>query len=189
MSSGIVFMSSNSLIRFPFVLQLKPRSRPNRQKQSSRTSGSDLFGGGKPREEVLAQRGVDASALDKRIEHQVKAHHYTPEQEKKIERVRAELTEAEGHLREANEKELPEEEYRVQVEDKRRTLHSLMQEFDKVSIGSSSVIQEDNDSLSPRSFARKERYPRDSSDPFANFGNRRRTDRLRTQAQIGKPEL
>ena len=45
------------------------------------------------------------------------------EQDKKVEDLRAELTEIELKLREANEMELPEEEFRVAAEAKREELN------------------------------------------------------------------
>ena len=120
--------------------------------------------------------------MDQRIEDKAQVHHYSHEQENQLKKIRDQLTEAEGRLREANEKELPEEDFRVQVEDKRQKLQSLLDEFDKINL---KTLPEHN-GLSPRSYARKERYPkvtndimeqqqphrRDDSDLFANFGNR-----------------
>lgn len=41
------------------------------------------------------------------------------------------MTKAEADLRDANEKELPEESYRVIVEQKRKELHDLMEQYAK----------------------------------------------------------
>ena len=46
-----------------------------------------------------------------------------------MEALRKELTEVEEKLREANENELPEEEYRVAAEEKREELNKLMKDF------------------------------------------------------------
>ena len=50
-------------------------------------------------------------------------------QEIELEKVRSELSSAEKRWREANEKELPEEEYRVLTEAKRKELSDLMKKF------------------------------------------------------------
>ena len=50
-------------------------------------------------------------------------------QEIELEKVRGELSSAEKRWREANEKELPEEEYRVLTEAKRKELSELMKKF------------------------------------------------------------
>jgi hypothetical protein len=53
------------------------------------------------------------------------------EQNIKIEEVQEELNKAETALREANENELPEEEFRVKAEAKRKELHDLMEQYTK----------------------------------------------------------
>lgn len=56
------------------------------------------------------------------------------EQDKKVEDLRAELTEIELKLREANEMELPEEEFRVAAEAKREELNGLVKEFTELNM-------------------------------------------------------
>ena len=51
------------------------------------------------------------------------------EQDETINAIQAELTKAEAELRDANERELPEESYRVVVEAKRKELHDLMEQY------------------------------------------------------------
>lgn len=51
-----------------------------------------------------------------------------------MEAIRAELTKAEALLRDANEKELPEEKFRLQVEAKREELSSIMEKFSKMNV-------------------------------------------------------
>jgi len=51
------------------------------------------------------------------------------DQEKKLSVIRVQLSEAEAKFREANEKELPEESFRVEVETKRRELNEMIDQF------------------------------------------------------------
>ena len=117
--------------------QLKPRSvrvgedgAPRRQRQKS--SSKDPFGAALPREQVLKQRGIDAAVMDSRIERKAEVHHFTKEQEEEIETVREQLVAAEKLWREANEKELPEESFRIDAEAKRKELNDLMDKFSKL---------------------------------------------------------
>lgn len=58
----------------------------------------------------------------------------TAEQDRQVELLRKELTEIEEKMREANENELPEEEYRVAAEGKREELNELMRRFQEVNL-------------------------------------------------------
>jgi hypothetical protein len=61
-----------------------------------------------------------------------------------VEGLREELTEAEQKLRDANEMELPEEQYRVVVDKKRTELKELMETFTKLNLekpSSSSTVE------------------------------------------------
>mmetsp|Transcript_4466 Transcript_4466/g.8498 ORF Transcript_4466/g.8498 Transcript_4466/m.8498 type:complete len:236 (+) Transcript_4466:94-801(+) len=139
---------SPSLIRKK--LQLKPRS--NRQivpdvvpypvsssspNQQTKKTKPNPFGAAKPRELILQQRGVDVQTLDAKFE--LKAAHYerttgsnngwTPAQRANVEAVRRDLERLELQWRDANEKELPEETYRLAVKAKRDELHTLLQQL------------------------------------------------------------
>ena len=59
---------------------------------------------------------------------------YSADQDRQVEALRKELTEVEEKLREANEQELPEEEYRVAAEEKRAELNKLMKEFTEMNL-------------------------------------------------------
>ena len=67
------------------------------------------------------------------------------EQDKQVEDLRKELTEVEEKLREANENELPEEEYRVAAEEKRQELNKLMKEFAEMNVTGASADGEEAD--------------------------------------------
>lgn len=96
--------------------------------------------------------------------------------------VQAELTKAEAALREANENELPEEKYRIVVEEKRKELVDMLAKF------AAEAIQEEPSDLKGRKFERpSERRRRldeekghghdgdhhgDDNDAFVHFGGR-----------------
>ena len=80
----------------------------------------------------MRQRGIDVQSLDAKFEAKAKSlTKFTLPQEEQLEVVRQELTRLEALWREANEKELPEEVYRVQAEAKREELKNLMKDFSK----------------------------------------------------------
>mmetsp|Transcript_49529 Transcript_49529/g.73660 ORF Transcript_49529/g.73660 Transcript_49529/m.73660 type:complete len:255 (-) Transcript_49529:684-1448(-) len=113
-------------------LKLKPRSSQGVAQasfSSSRKAASNPFGAAKPREEVLADKGIDAKLIDERIQKKSEVVRLTRDQEEEVEAVRAELNYAEKEMREANEKELPEEKYRVMAETKRNELNDLIAKF------------------------------------------------------------
>lgn len=119
-------------------LNLKPRSA-TAATDAARSGGggsskSNPFGAAKPREQVLASKGIDASLVDKRVERKASVPRLTAEQDRQVEDLRAELTEVEEKLREANEMELPEEEYRVSAEEKRGTLNELVKGFHEINL-------------------------------------------------------
>lgn len=60
--------------------------------------------------------------------------HSKADQNRQVEALRAEVTSIEEKLREANENELPEEEYRVAAEEKRAELNDLMKEFQSINL-------------------------------------------------------
>jgi hypothetical protein len=88
-----------------------------------------------PRETVLRQRGIDIKSFDAKFEHKAKVSKFSPEEEEKIEQVRKELSHLESLWRDANEKELPEEVYRVQAEAKREILKNMMKRFSSTNDG------------------------------------------------------
>eukprot|EP00580_Thalassiosira_gravida_P007770 CAMPEP_0201627478 /NCGR_PEP_ID=MMETSP0493-20130528/2646_1 /ASSEMBLY_ACC=CAM_ASM_000838 /TAXON_ID=420259 /ORGANISM="Thalassiosira gravida, Strain GMp14c1" /LENGTH=161 /DNA_ID=CAMNT_0048097931 /DNA_START=203 /DNA_END=684 /DNA_ORIENTATION=+ len=112
-------------------LQLKPRSATAGKSTASGGghSKSNPFGAAKPREEVLASKGIDASLVDKRVEQKASVARLTADQDREVEDLRKELTEIEEKLREANEMELPEEDFRVAAEEKREELNGLVKGF------------------------------------------------------------
>eukprot|EP00816_Leptocylindrus_hargravesii_P003936 CAMPEP_0196825852 /NCGR_PEP_ID=MMETSP1362-20130617/93297_1 /TAXON_ID=163516 /ORGANISM="Leptocylindrus danicus, Strain CCMP1856" /LENGTH=214 /DNA_ID=CAMNT_0042206351 /DNA_START=618 /DNA_END=1262 /DNA_ORIENTATION=+ len=105
-----------------------PRS-PRMRRTRSSSCKSNPFGDAKPREEVLQIRGVDPAKMDQILECKASVKVFTENQNLELEAVRAELTKAEAKLREANEKELPEEAHRVVVEAKRNELNALVKKF------------------------------------------------------------
>jgi len=114
-------------------LALKPRgsSSTSTLTSTSSTAKSSIFGAAKPREEVLASKGIDAKLVDERITKKATAVHYTREQNEEIQAIQAELTRAEADLRHANENELPEASFQKVVDTKRRELHELMELYQK----------------------------------------------------------
>ena len=60
--------------------------------------------------------------------------HRTAEQDKQVEALRAELTDVEEKLREANEMELPEEDFRVAADKKREDLNNLVKGFHEINL-------------------------------------------------------
>mmetsp|Transcript_21099 Transcript_21099/g.38162 ORF Transcript_21099/g.38162 Transcript_21099/m.38162 type:complete len:302 (-) Transcript_21099:159-1064(-) len=118
-------------------LHLKPRSATAGQDHHASGGGSSKsnpFGAAKPREEVLASKGIDASLVDKRVERKASVPRLSAEQDRQVEGLRAELTDIEEKLREANEMELPEEDFRVAAEEKRGELNELMEGFHKLNL-------------------------------------------------------
>ena len=89
-------------------------------------ASSSIFGAAKPREEVLAKKGVDAKQVDARIEKKVTPVRISKEQEEEVDILRKELTTIETKLREANEMEQPEEALGVQAESKRNDAKALL---------------------------------------------------------------
>ena len=74
-------MNSLSLIWYPLpCLQLKPRSAQgvaDAQKSAAASAKSNPFGAAKPREQVLAAKGVDAKLVDSRIDKKAEVLHLT----------------------------------------------------------------------------------------------------------------
>lgn len=118
-------------------LHLKPRSAKAAQDQAAAhasSAKSNPFGAAKPREEVLASKGIDATLVDKRVERKAHVPRLTADQDKQVEGLREELTELELKLREANEMELPEEDYREAAEAKRTELNDLVKGFHDINL-------------------------------------------------------
>jgi hypothetical protein len=153
-------------------IQLKPRTvhasqevvKSGRQRSSS--AKGDPFGAAVPREQVLKNRGIDASAMDASIERKANVLHFTSEQEAEIEAVRLALTKAEKMLLDANENELPEETFRVQAEAKRRELNDLMAKFANVSVAAA-----------PGGAQSERQFPERSSEHRGGGGGGRHQDR------------
>lgn len=117
-------------------LQLKPRStkKPSESSGTSAASSSSPFGAAKPREEVLAQKGIDPKLVDERIQKKATPLRFTKEQEEELEILRAGLTKVEEELRDANERELPEEKFRVETERRRKELNEVMKNFQELNL-------------------------------------------------------
>jgi hypothetical protein len=96
----------------------------------------DPFGEALPREQVLKQRGIDVAKEDFRFERKAELSKFTRDQEAQIEAVRVELTKAETLFRQANEMELPEEEFRAAAEAKRNELNDLVKKFTDMNVTS-----------------------------------------------------
>ena len=92
------------------------------------------FGNARPREEVLADHGVDYHSVDRRVDNKIEAEHLTPEQDAQAEVIRLELIKAEDAYWDANEKEMPEEKLRLVMEEKRRELHDLLERFQEINL-------------------------------------------------------
>jgi hypothetical protein len=122
---------------------LKPRSNGSAASSRDTPTSTSQSGGGKanpfgaakPREQVLQQRGVDIKSLDDKFEKKSKStsssaqQSWSPAQKAQVQAVRAELTRLEALWRDANEKELPEEVYRLQAQTKREELNQLLAAF------------------------------------------------------------
>ena len=93
-----------------------------------------MFGDARPREEILQRRGLDPTTVDQQYERKAAPIRYTVEQEERLEAARAALEDAALALREANENEMPEEEFRAAEQVKRQELNALMEEFAKVNV-------------------------------------------------------
>ena len=87
------------------------------------------FGSAKPREEVLARKGIDFHVIDDRIQNKSCVVHFSRDQEFQLRKLQDELEMAQEKWRDANEKELPEEQWRLLVERKRRALNDLMAQY------------------------------------------------------------
>lgn len=76
--------------------------------------------------------------MDEKIARKAVGTHFTTVQETQLEAVRVQLTAAEEELRHANEKELPEESYRVAADAKRNELNTLLETFGRLNVDNSS---------------------------------------------------
>ncbi len=103
--------------------------------KSPKSPKPNPFGSAKPREEVLAKKGIDFHDIDERIQKKASVAHFTKEQEFRIQMLQNDLTQAEDALRQANEKELPEVTLVEAVEKKRRALNDLMNKYKKENEG------------------------------------------------------
>jgi hypothetical protein len=102
-----------------------------RRKTLSSKSGADLFScttTTPTREEILASRGLDPMQVDAQYELKTNIC-FTVDQQRQIDCIRDQVRALEGAFREANEKELPEEDLRQQTDAKRQELHELMTRF------------------------------------------------------------
>mmetsp|Transcript_64530 Transcript_64530/g.76399 ORF Transcript_64530/g.76399 Transcript_64530/m.76399 type:complete len:212 (+) Transcript_64530:163-798(+) len=127
-------------------LQLKPRSvgtsRTPQSQPSPRSSSSNPFGNAKPREEVLAGKGIDAKLVDARIQKKATTLHLTRDQEMQVNTLQRELDQIQKSRREANEKELPEEHFRIAEEKKKKELNDLMKQFSEMNTADSAELPE-----------------------------------------------
>mmetsp|Transcript_14590 Transcript_14590/g.20621 ORF Transcript_14590/g.20621 Transcript_14590/m.20621 type:complete len:213 (-) Transcript_14590:48-686(-) len=174
-------------------LQLKPRSATKKHDASSASASSgksNPFGAAKPREEVLASKGIDAKSIDEKIQKKATVLHFTKDQDAEIQAIQAELTKAESDLRNANEQELPEEKYRVKVEKLRKELNELTAKYtaenaEKAKAKAEAAVAEGKEGHHfERPSERRRRldeqagkrtpHGNEDGDAFANFGGRRR---------------
>jgi hypothetical protein len=95
--------------------------------------------------------------------------------------VQAELTKAEAALREANENELPEEKYRVVVEEKRKDLNDMLAKFaaeaseKEESVPKTRTFERPSERrkrLDEEKGGHDEHYGGDDNDAFVHFGGR-----------------
>jgi len=133
-SRGNVGESNSANVRQRVKLALKPRTvsseaSPQNSAPSNSERKNNPFGAAKPREEVLASKGIDSKLVDMRFQKKASITHYSKSQEVELDAVRRELKAAENRWRDANEKELPEEEFRLLTEQKRKDLKDLMEKF------------------------------------------------------------
>lgn len=142
------------------------------------------FGSAKPREEVLAKKGIDFHVIDDRIQKKASVAHFSREQEINIQILQNDLTRAEETLREANESELPEETLRERVDEKRKAFNDLMNRYKEENEGKdvaqSSRFDRPYDrrsrtkQLNNRHYRSEYQKPKDDTnalglDPFASF--------------------
>ena len=139
-------------------LQLKKRdpAAAARLAQQAPRRGSNPFGDAKPREEVLTNKGIDVRAMDRKTELKAQAaHRLTRQQREEADAIAAEVKHAEEALREANEKELPENALRATLEQKRKELNDLMEQFAAANLEARSQPRprKDQPRAKPASFA------------------------------------
>ena len=109
-------------------LQLQKRSVA-KDTGAAPSANSSIFGAARSREQVLAEKGIDASAIDQKVEQKAATLKLSKEQEQEADACKAELAFAEKELTDANEKELPEGDLREKVETKKTELGDLLDKF------------------------------------------------------------
>ena len=93
------------------------------------------FGAARPREETLKAKGVDAGAQDTERERKMQAmKNLSRFQKQDADELADVVRRAEEALREANEKEMPENALRTDLEAKRKQLNDLMENFAKINL-------------------------------------------------------
>ena len=93
------------------------------------------FGAARPREEALKAKGVDPKAQDRERERKLNARkNLTRMQRQDADALAEVVRRAEEALREANEKEMPENALRTDLEAKRKQLNDLMENFAKINL-------------------------------------------------------
>lgn len=96
---------------------------------------SNPFGAARPREETLLAKGVDVKEMDAKLESRTTAaKRLTRMQREEADIASARVARAEAALREANEKEMPENALLADLEAKRAELAQLLEKFAKVNI-------------------------------------------------------
>lgn len=136
----------------------------------------------------MASKGIDAKKVDERIQKKATVIHFTKDQDAEIQAVQAELSRAEADLRNANEQELPEEKYRVVVEQKKKEMNEMVEQYTKENAekakekakaaGADGKHHFERPSERRRRLdeeaGRETRAEGDSGEAFANFGGRQR---------------
>lgn len=133
-----------------------PRSARRERRKSLSARGDPFapcknpFGEARPREVVLASRGIDPALFDRRIERKSRMHHFTHEEEEELSRVQMELEAVEREWAHAEAAELPAERWRQQTEEKRKELEDLTTSFCKASLDDQSRLDNSASSLQHR---------------------------------------
>ena len=166
-------------------LQLKKRdpAAAARLAQQAPRRGSNPFGDAKPREEVLTGKGIDVKAMDRKTELKAQAaHRLTRQQREEADAIAAEVKHAEEALREANEKELPENALRATLEQKRKELNDLMEQFAAANLEARSQPR-------PRQGGSRARSPRPSPRPPAAAPPPQTGPRPPSSGAAGRPSI
>jgi hypothetical protein len=135
----------------PDAVRAAPTTRPKlmlakrtvTKTADTNTASSSIFGQAKTREQILAEKGIDAAAIDQKVEKKATTLKLTKDQEQEAEACRAELAFAEKELTDANENELPEGNLREKVEVKKNELATLLDGFSALNLEKKAVVEKE----------------------------------------------